>query len=113
MKQFKYYDRTYSLTLPSGKTMSPQELADNEIYSALGTIDCAIVVLSDGVTYEWKRLGELKEEYGVSNDDPEAAVNEVNEKIRQAEEEDKELLSSVQEIQMQVDALAGVLSGQA
>lgn len=110
MKQYKYYDRTYSLTFPSGRTLSPQELADSEIYSALGTIDCAIVVLSDGVTYEYKRLGELKEAYGVSNEDPESAVSEVNEKIRKAEEEAAARHSSVQSIQAQLDALAGISS---
>lgn len=110
MRKYKYYDRTYPLTFPSGKTMTPDEMASSDIYTALGRLDCAIITLSDGVTYEYRLLGELKNEYGVENDDPVSAVEEVNEVIKRQENERDDQYVSIQEIQAQMDALCGIES---
>lgn len=105
MDKYTFYDRSYPLTFPSGRTYTPEELAESDVYSALGTLDCAIVTLSDGVTYSYQNLGILKSRYKVEDDDPYAAVEKINDAIEREQEEIEESEVNAGSIQEKIEKI--------
>lgn len=76
------------------------ELAANPVTKALTTDNCVLFDNGEGVVYSWRRLDDLKAEYGVTEEDPDAAL----EAVKTAMEKPK---PTVEELQAIIDALLG------
>ena len=94
------YDRKSDITWRDGAVTSAAELAKNPVTEALTTDDCVLFDNGAGVVYSWRRLADLKAEYGVTEEDPEAALEAVKTAMAKPK-------PTVEELQAIIDALLG------
>lgn len=107
----KVYDKRSPLTLPNGRTLTPEDMAAEDAYRCLVELDMVIEVDSAGVMSSMSRLAPMKDAHGIEESDPVKAF----ELVRQAEARDAELLeqaqaeetATIEDLQAQLDELAG------
>lgn len=102
---YELYDPEHTYILPNGEQGTCERLMRD--FAACDTIPYAIRA-QDNVLSEMTRLGVLKERYGVSDDDAQTALDAVNAAIAAEKEQAEKERSSVEDIQAQLDALAGI-----
>lgn len=103
----KYYKKGDALTFPSGATYTYEKLCAHDAYNILGLVDCAIDEASDGVTSSITRLAPLKERYGIAEKNPDTAVELIIAAQAAEEESQKQEQANLNDIQAQLNALAG------
>ena len=94
------YDKVSDITWRDGNVSTATDLAANPVYADLTMVDCVLLDNGEGVVYSWRRLADLKAEYGVTEEDPDAAL----EAVKVAMEKPK---PTVEELQAIIDALLG------
>lgn len=96
----RIYDKESDITWRGGTATTAAELAANPVTKALTTDDCVLFDNGDGVVYSWRRLADLKAEYGVAEEDPEAALDSVKAAMAKPK-------PTVDVLQSVIDALLG------
>ena len=100
------YDKKSSLTFPSGKTYTYDELRNNSAYSILGMMPC-VLTEEAGIVMAIEPLYQLKQTYGVTTEDDEQALQECIEKEKELAEKNRNEMTSLQDLQEEIDALVG------
>ena len=82
------------------RTTTAEELAADPVHADLTKVDCVLFDNGEGMVYSWRRLADLKAQYGVIEEDSEAAL----ELVKAAMAKPKPTAEGVQAI---LDALLG------
>lgn len=101
------YDKKSNITMPDGSVWTPDKLKESNFYRALVARDCVITTTSDGVMTSFQPLADLKDIYGVTTEDPEQALSEIQQKRAEAEQQAQEEAATVADLQAQMNALSG------
>lgn len=96
----RIYDKKSDITWRDGAVTTAAELAANPVTKALTTDDCVLFDNGEGVAYSWRRLDDLKAQYGVVEENPEAALTLVEKAMSKPK-------PTVDELQAVIDALLG------
>lgn len=101
------YDKASSITWPSGRTMTSDELREDPIYKHLFEEPYVLFDGSDGVTTSFIKLSSLKREYGVEEEDQNKALKAIEEEMErrreQAEQEAAQRLDDIAAIHQRLD----------
>lgn len=108
----KIYNKEESLTWPNMKTMTVEELKKDDDYMVMFTGDWVIDTTEDGITWSFFPLSNMKEAYGVQEEDPETALQKCLEEKAKREEQAAQDAVTIQNLQEQLDALAGITEGE-
>lgn len=115
---YRIYDHKSSLTLPTGKTMTYEELKASGRYKTLCEEICVIGVDDNGIFRSYTRLSDLKSVYGITTEDPEQAMNEClaaqEEAVQQSKQEQANLEQVADQANMNTQAIAelGVMTAE-
>lgn len=103
------YDKKSSLVLPNGETWTVEDFAKSSFYKPLATVDC-VVDVDGGVLTSFSTLAGMKAQWGVTTEDPEQALAEIQQKRAEAEQQAQEEAATVADLQAQMNALCGIES---
>ncbi|MEG2932712.1 MAG: hypothetical protein RR842_03960 [Gordonibacter sp.] len=70
----QHYKKGTSITVPTGKTFTYEQAIAEDKYPQLAAFDCAVEVSADGILSSIAALSQLKEQYGITEADPDKAV---------------------------------------
>ena len=104
------YDKQSNLAMPDGTVWTPEQLQASKFYRPLIARDCVITTTSDGILRSFQPLADLKDAYGVTAEDPEQALSEIQQKRAEAEQQAQQEAATLSDIQAQMDALCGIES---
>lgn len=109
----KIYDKKSPITWPDGTTMEAAELMEHPVYKVLFQFDHILSYDEDDVVYAFSRLSYFKDDYGITEEDPEKALALIQERQAADAERDKveaknllELMSENADLQTQVEEQA-------
>lgn len=101
----KIYDGKSSIKLPSGRVITKDEMQNEAFYRQLANDVCVINVNEAGVMSSYILLADMKEQYGVTESDPETALQKcIEERERRKQEAEKETVT-LADMQEQMNAL--------
>lgn len=88
------------LTWRNGRVTTASELAADPATAAMTEEDCVLFDDGDGAVCSWRILANIKAEYGVTDEDPNAALEKVSAKMARPK-------PSADELQAIIDVLLG------
>lgn len=98
-----------TVTLPNGKRMTSEDLANSESYRIITEVPTVVEVEEDGTLVWFERLASMKKRYGVTNSDDEQALAEIEESIIEFEANREDSLASIEELANELSEVRGAL----
>lgn len=98
------FDQASDVTTASGKHYTNEELRAEPFYKALFEEPCVAEYNDEGRLLSFSKLEPIKQHYMVDEQDPEIAL----ELCRKARDEEAAKFVSIEDVQAQLSALAGI-----
>ena len=108
MQPINLFDQTADVLTPSGKTIKNADLAADPFFGVLVREPCAVTYGERGEMLTLQPLEALKSMYGVTEEDPDAAVVAVQSKMDESDHRVKATMVTCESLQRQLDALGGM-----
>ena len=122
---YKLYDKASDIKFPNGKVMTAEEVKATGRYGNLFSGDVVMTLTENGTMTSYQFLSSMKDAYGVTEADPEKALELVIEaealaKAKQNEEmatieslqaENAELKAQLEEAQLAIAELGALVAG--
>lgn len=99
----KLYDNESTLTFPNGKSYTAEELKAHPFYSRLFAEPYVLTYGVGGKVVSFQSLADMKEAYGVTADDPEVALAEIEAEIAKRQEAEVEQVNMFDAINQRLD----------
>jgi hypothetical protein len=115
---YYFYDKQSNLTTPSGRVLTPTDIESDAFYKSILSND-SVIGINNGIFGEIARLDVLKTRYSVTDEDPQKALEEINNKVKNEEIQTTEVKPTVEALvqqQAETDAalmeLAAMIAGE-
>ncbi len=96
---YKLYDKTSDIKFPNGKVMTAEEVKATGRYDNLFSGDVVMTLTENGTMTSYQFLSSMKDAYGVTEADPEKALELVIEAEAAAKAKQNEEMATIESLQ--------------